>query len=74
MTSEDKISHSSPSTLTREQEAALLDLLWGYMRRDLNPEHRKDRVQTGWGTKTKQGLIACIKRIVLDGELPRIQE
>lgn len=51
--------------LASEQAAAenhpLIELLWDYMKRD--PEHR-DRVRTAWGTKTKQGLVASIKRIM----------
>ena len=46
-------------TLTKTQEEELLSLLWDYLLCD--PEHR-DRVLTGWGTKTKQGLILCIKQ------------
>lgn len=53
--------------MTPEQKQALIDLLWGSMRKDR--EH-PDRVQTAWGTKTKDGLIACIERIV-KGDLPR---
>ena len=53
--------------MTPEQKQALIDLLWDSMRKDR--EHR-DRVQTGWGTKTQDGLIACIERIVLKGDLP----
>lgn len=45
-------------------EEQLIDLLWSYMKRD--PDHR-DRVQTGYGTKTKTGLVACVRRII-DGE------
>ena len=41
-------------------EEQILELLWDYLKRD--PEH-KDRKRTGWGTKTKQGLIASIYRI-----------
>lgn len=41
-------------------EDRLSGLLWDYLKRD--PEH-KDRRQTGWGTKTKQGLAACIERV-----------
>ena len=52
---------------TEAQEKAILDLLWDNMKRD--PEHL-DRVRTGWGTKTKQGLVACIQRIV-SGDVPR---
>ena len=37
------------------------DFLWENMERD--PENA-DRVRTGWGTKTKQGLAACVLRIV----------
>ena len=48
---------------TQEQE--LIDLLWDYLRRD--PEH-KDRVRTAWGTKTKQGLVGSINRIVTGAE------
>lgn len=45
---------------TREQADMVVDLLWYSLKRD--GEH-KDRRQTGWGTKTKTGLIACIERI-----------
>ena len=38
-------------------------LLWFHLPRD--PEHA-DRVQTGWGTKTIAGLVACIERIMAD--------
>jgi hypothetical protein len=51
--------------MSDEQRKQLLELLWGYMKRD--PEHI-DRVQTGWGTKTQEGLVACIERIVTTGE------
>ena len=44
-----------------EQESELLCLLWDSMKRD--PEH-KDRVRTGYGTKTKLGLLACIRSIM----------
>jgi hypothetical protein len=53
--------------MTPEQKQALIDLLWSSMRRD--KEHR-DRVQTGWGTKTQDGLIACIERITKGEKLP----
>ena len=43
-----------------KREQALVDLLWDYLKKD--PEH-KDRRQTSFGTKTKQGLVACIDRI-----------
>ena len=47
--------------MTQGQESQILELLWDSMKRD--PEH-KDRVRTGWGTKTKTGLVACIERIM----------
>jgi hypothetical protein len=37
----------------------IIALLWDYLKRD--PEH-KDRRQTGWGTKTKAGLVASVRR------------
>ncbi len=46
--------------MTENQKAAILGLLWDSLKRD--PEH-KDRRQTGWGTKTQLGLVACIERI-----------
>ena len=41
----------------KPHEQALIDLLWDYLKKD--PEH-KDRRQTGFGTKTKIGLVASI--------------
>ncbi len=49
--------------MTDEQQSAIVELLWDYLKKD--PEH-KDRRQTGWGTKTKMGLCACINRIVTE--------
>lgn len=49
--------------MTDLQRSDLLALLWDYMKRD--PEH-KDRVRTGWGTKTQDGLVASIERIVTE--------
>ena len=46
-------------------EQKVIDLLWDSLKRD--PEH-KDRRVTGWGTKTKQGLVACIERIHREGQ------
>lgn len=40
--------------------ASIVGLLWDYLKRD---QTHSDRRQTGWGTKTKQGLVACIERI-----------
>lgn len=42
---------------TEKQIAAVIDLLWQSLKRD--SEHA-DRRQTGWGTKTKEGLVHCI--------------
>ena len=47
--------------MSEAQVNAVIELLWDYMKRD--PEHR-DRVQTGWGTKTREGLVACVQRAV----------
>lgn len=49
--------------MREEQKARIIELLWDSLRRD--PEH-DDRRQTGWGTKTKEGLIACIDRIAYE--------
>jgi hypothetical protein len=43
-----------------EKRNAILELLWDSLKRDT--EH-KDRRQTGWGTKTKIGLVASLDRI-----------
>jgi hypothetical protein len=48
-----------------KQGEQIVELLWDSLKRD--PDH-KDRRQTGWGTKTKFGLIACLDRIY-KGEL-----
>lgn len=47
--------------MTERQKEELLELLWDCMRR--SPDH-PDRVVTGWGTKTQEGLIASIERIM----------
>jgi hypothetical protein len=51
--------------MSEHQKQLLFELLWDHLPKD--SEH-KDRRHTGWGTKTKVGLIACIDRIV--GEEP----
>lgn len=51
--------------MNQKQEEQIIALLWESLKRD--PEH-KDRRQTGWGTKTKVGLIACIRRILEEGK------
>ena len=50
---------------TEQQEEMVIDLLWDYLKPD--PEH-EDRVQTGFGTKTRLGLIACVERIAREGK------
>lgn len=47
--------------LSDNQVRCFKELLWDYLKQD--KEH-KDRKHTGWGTKTEQGLIACIERII----------
>lgn len=55
----------------QEQQAeAIVGLLWEYLKRD--PEH-KDRRQTGFGTKTREGLVASVRRVVLDPYKPEVQ-
>lgn len=54
--------------MTAKQEKAIIDLLWSSMKRDR--EH-SDRVQTGWGTKSKAGLVVCIERIMREDNLDR---
>jgi len=49
--------------MTEQQQKQIIELLWDSLKRDR--EH-KDRVQTGWGTKTQKGLIACIESIMGD--------
>jgi len=52
-------------TFTQEQRDKIIALLWDSLKRD--PEHH-DRKQTGWGTKTQKGLIACLESIVTAGQ------
>jgi hypothetical protein len=52
-------------SFTPKQEEMVIEMLWESLRRD--PEHR-DRRQTAWGTKTKEGLIASIRRIAYEGK------
>ena len=47
--------------LTPKQQAAYLALLWPYLKRD---SAHKGRRQTGYGTKTQAGLLACLESIV----------
>lgn len=47
--------------MTEAQKKMVLELLWDSLRRDA---HHTDRVHTGWGTKTQDGLIACIQNII----------
>ena len=43
-----------------ERTAAVRDLLWEMLPKD--PENG-DRRQTGWGTKSMTGLVACVERV-----------
>ena len=43
----------------------IANVFWGSLKRD--PEH-KDRRQTEWGTKTKEGLAAVIKRLAYEAD------
>jgi hypothetical protein len=55
------IAQDGNRVLSDRQVQCFVELLWDLLKGD--PEH-KDRVKTGWGTKTKVGLIACIERII----------
>ena len=44
----------------RMSDEEIVSVFWDFLKKD--PEH-KDRRQTAWGTKTKQGLAATIKRL-----------
>ncbi len=43
-----------------DAEDKMIAFLWDYLKRD--PDH-EDRRQTGYGTKTRIGLVACLNRI-----------
>lgn len=47
--------------LTESQQEKLIELLWDYMK----PRKGYDQVLTGFGSKTKTGLIATIENIIL---------
>ena len=44
---------------------AVAGLLWSELKTDR--EHPNDRVHTGWGTKTRAGLAACVMRVAFGG-------
>ena len=46
--------------MSDKQKEAIITLLWDYL--TIDREHN-NRVLTGWGNKTQQGLIACIETI-----------
>ena len=54
--------------MTKDQEKQIIELLWGSMVMSQPPNIRapydEPRVETGWGTKTQTGLVACIARIM----------
>ena len=57
------VTNQEDTTMTPEQRSKLLELLWGSMEQSAP---YPDRVITGWGTKTQNGLIACISSIMKD--------
>ena len=46
---------------TQAMQDRLAKFIWGSLRRDQKNLLRR---QTSWGTKTPQGLLACVLRIV----------
>lgn len=51
--------------MEEERGNQIIELLWDYMKKD---RMYIDRVHTGWGTKTKVGLLNCIDRIMEEKE------
>jgi hypothetical protein len=49
--------------MAEPKEHPIVTLLWDSLKRD--PEH-KDRRVTGWGTKTKVGLIASCRAALIE--------
>lgn len=47
--------------LTKRQKEWIIELLWNSLKRETGCP---DRRQTGWGSKTQTGLIACVHRII----------
>jgi len=63
--------------LTERQKQMVLELLWGSLKQEPAPDRKwkrrkpeDERRQTGWGTKTRCGLCACIGRIFDEGADP----
>ncbi len=48
--------------MNKETKERWLDLLWDSLKKD--PRHRTTHRQTGWGVKTKIGLLACVGTII----------
>lgn len=48
----------------KEQFEDIVSFLWENMKKD---KDHKDRVVTGWGTKTKVGLYLSLRRIFKEG-------
>ncbi len=44
----------------------LIGMLWDYLKRDPG---NKDRVRTAWGTKTKQGLVLSVARVIKESPI-----
>ena len=51
--------------MSETKQSELLQLLWEYMRKDR--EH-PGRVHTGYGTKTKEGLLRSINTIMTEDD------
>lgn len=64
-----RLNYKEGTEMTERQKRKFLGLLWDSLKRD--PEYYgtrfEDRRQTGWGTKTQVGLLACIERIIEEG-------
>ena len=58
---------AEPNAFSAEQRQAVVELLWDYLHKD---NSNRSRRQTGWGTKTVEGLVKCIERIAYGKELP----
>jgi hypothetical protein len=42
----------------------IIDLLWDSLKHD--PQHSPETRMTSWGSKTKDGLVACIDHILAE--------
>jgi len=51
--------------LTAQQQTELFELLWDSLQ---NAPKHKNVKRTGWGFKSKTGLVACIERIIFESD------